>query len=141
MVLVNTVMVLVLVAAAAGPAGGAAQQARIAPPDRLDCPRDHLTVFTGRVRSMRRERDRTIIEIRTDWDTSERVTVIHPKTGDPSPWFLLNAAPFHADDWRRIESAPNQLRPAVRASAWVCADGRNPVIQWDSPSEPASPRR
>jgi hypothetical protein len=140
MVLANTVGVLTLIAVAAGPAGGAAPQARIAPPDRLDCPRDQLTVFTGRVLSMRRERDRTIIEIRTDWDTSERVAVNHPKTGDPSPWFLLSAAPFRAGDWRRIESAPNQLRPSVRASAWVCADGRNPVIQWDSPAEPSPPR-
>ena len=119
----------------------AEQSRRVAPPDRIECIRDQLTAYTGRVQSMKLERDRTSIEIRTDWETTERVAVNHPGKNDPTPWFLVRAVPFREEDWKRIESAPNRLRPATRATAWVCADGKNPVIDWDPAAEPPPPGR
>ena len=82
-----------------------------------------------------RENGRTTLTIRTDWDTTERVELKHPGTDDPSRWFLLRGRPFTADDWKEIEVAPGRLKAKMRASAWVCDDGTNAIIDWDRPRE------
>jgi len=112
---------------------------RVGPPARVECPRDHLTVYTGRVTAFTRTRDRTEMRIRTDWDTTERVALTHTGSDDPAPWFLLGGKPFVAADWPRIESSRGRLRPETRASAWVCDDGRNAVVDWNPASEPPPP--
>ena len=87
-----------------------------------------------------RERDRTILEIRTDWDTTEQVVIAHEADG-PERWFLLRAKPFGPDGWKAIESAPGQLRQGVRASAWICEGGKNPIVDWNPATEPPPPGR
>lgn len=54
-----------------------------------------------------RERDRTILEIRTDWDTTEQVVIAH-EANCPERWFLLRAKPFGPDvpAARRINAEP-----------------------------------
>jgi hypothetical protein len=121
--------------AAAALAADAASQPRIAPPQGVECPRDRLTAYVGTVTRLARERDRTTLDIRTDWDTSERVIIAHPAEG-PERWFLLRAKPFGAEGWKAIESAPGQLRPGIRASAWVCEGGTNPIVDWNPAAEP-----
>ncbi len=106
---------------------------RVAPPDTLACPRDRLTLYSGVVISYRRVLGATTLRIRTDWATTESVRLLHPGSDDPSPWFLLDRSPFEPTDWARIESSPGRLRPAVRAAAWVCSDGSQPVIDWLPP--------
>lgn len=106
---------------------------RLRPPDAVTCPRDQLTVYTGRVIALERRPDTTTVTIATDWNTTERATVRHPDAGSPEASFLIKSQPFGKDDWNAI--APGgKLRENARASAWVCQDGRNPVIDWERPS-------
>jgi hypothetical protein len=45
-------------------------------------------------------------------------------------YLLLSGNAFTQDDWKKIESQPRRLRPTMRVNAWVCDDGRPPVIDW-----------
>ena len=117
--------------AGASPARG--PDARLAPPAAAECPRDRLTMYSGRVLSYRRAADRTVIRIRTEWQTTEEVTISHPGSSDPSRWFLLDRKRFDARDWPRIEQRPGRLRSGLRAAAWVGDDGRKPVVVWTAP--------
>jgi hypothetical protein len=106
----------------------------VRPPDVLQCGRERLTAYIGTVTRLTREKNRTTIEIRTDWDTTERVVIGHPAEG-PERWFLLRTKPFGAEGWKVIETAPGQLRPGIRASVWVC-EGMNPIVDWNPAAEP-----
>jgi len=106
------------------------QQERIRPPAVIDCPRDHLTAYTGRVVVWSRTSGRSTIRVRTDWDTDEGVTLRHPGSDDPSRWFLLRGEAFKPEDWPTIESAKGRLRPNMRATIWACDDNRPVIIDW-----------
>lgn len=106
---------------------------RVAPPEAVGCPRDKLTLFSGVVISYRRAVGITTLRIRTDWATVESVRLSHPGSKDPSARFLIEGAPFTATDWARVESSSGKLRPAMRAAAWVCSDGSQPLIDWQPP--------
>jgi penicillin amidase len=110
------------------------QNERVRPPASVDCPRDHLTAYTGRVVSWSRETGQSTIRVRTDWDTDEGATLRHAGTDDPSQWFLLRGAPFKPGDWSLIEAAKGRLRDGVRATIWACDDNRQPVVDWQPPS-------
>lgn len=118
--------------AAEAPARGGA---RLRPPPLVDCPRDLLTVYAGQVTALRRSGKRTMIRIRTDWATTETVAVPHGARADPGDRFLIEGRPFEAADWARIVTRAGQLRRGVRAAAWVCDDGRPPVVDWQPPRE------
>jgi hypothetical protein len=126
------------VALGAAPDAAAAQPARgrLRPPAGVDCPPDHLTVYAGRVMHYQRDASRTEIGLRTDEGTTETVRIRHPDSTDPGAWFLLEQRPFERADWVRIEVAPGRLRAGLRAAAWVCDDGRNPVVDWTLPRQP-----
>lgn len=107
---------------------------RMPPPAAVECARDHLTAYVGTVVRYQREADRTSVRIRTDWDTTETVSIRHPGS-DPSRWFRIEGKPFRSQDMARIEDKPGQLRAGLRAAAWVCDDGRNPIVDWNPPTE------
>src|SRR5262245_49001948 len=88
---------------------------RIRPPETVTCSRDHLTSFTGKVLSMKRQLGSTRIRMRTDEETSEQFNLRHDKD-DPSEWFLMWGEKFTRDDWTRIETEKRQLRPNLRAT-------------------------
>ena len=112
---------------------------RIRPPEGFECPLDWTTNYTGVVARISRERERTVLDIRTDWDTTERVVISHADSEGPERWFLLRGRPFGRDGWNAIEAKPGQLRAATRASAWVCLDKQNPVVDWNPAAEPPPP--
>ncbi len=109
---------------------------RVRPPSELECPRNQLTLYGGRVQRYHRGRGQTSITIHTDWDTTETVTLRHTGRPDASRWFLLQGEAFKPGDWPRIESSPGRLRAGMRAAAWVCDDGRNATIDWQPPRAP-----
>jgi hypothetical protein len=118
----------------------ATQGQRLRPPESLQCPRNHLTAFNGRVQFFHRDGDRTVIRLRNDEHTTEHFTLRHAEGRDPTQWFLLRGNSFQQHHWVMIESAPNHLRPDMRAIVWVCDDDTNPVIDW-YPSEGHQPLR
>ena len=95
--------VALAVAVNAGDQRTAPGAGRVRPPEGFECPLDWTTVYTGGVTRFVRERDRTVLEIRTDWDTNERVVVAHAGTDGPDRWFLLRGKPFGPDGWQAIE--------------------------------------
>ena len=104
---------------------------RLRPSPALACDRNNLTSYSGVVSGYRREKDSTWIEISTDEDTVEGVTVPHDGKGGASSHYWLWGAPFTAADTTRIEKSPGVLVDGIRAVAWVCDDGKTPpVIDW-----------
>ena len=106
---------------------------RLAPPAAVTCPRNNLTSYTGRVTRWSRRTSETTLTIATDWETTETVTVKHHGTDDPSRSFLLNANAFQSSDWAQIEESKGKLKTGMRATAWVCDDGRQPIVDWQPP--------
>ena len=110
------------------------QMARQRPPEAFACAPNDLTAYTGVVVRYQRERERTMLRIRTDWDTNEDVTVTHTGAADAATFYRYAGRPFTATDWARIESSPGVLRPSTRATAWVCSDGKV-MVDWEVPKE------
>jgi hypothetical protein len=103
-------------------------------PDAFACDRNALTSYTGAVIGYARSQGRTTLRIRTDWDTTERVVLRHRDTDDPSALFRIDGRAFAATDWPAIEASKGVLRTGLRATAWVCSDGRVRV-DWNAPAE------
>lgn len=103
---------------------------RIGPPASLNCSRNDLTSFTGRVLAYSRAKDRLFIRVRTDEQTTENFTLRYRRKDELAKWFLLRAEPFKAEDWQLIETARGRLRVGMRATVWVCNDNPQPVVDW-----------
>ena len=106
---------------------------RVAPPAAVTCPRNNLTAYSGRVTRYSRRAGETTLTIATDWETTETVTLKHPGTDDPSRSFLLNAKAFQSSDWTYVEESKGKLKTGMRATAWVCDEGRQPIVDWQPP--------
>lgn len=117
-------------AAAAG-VPAAQEGRRIRPPGGVACDLNRLTSFTGRVTSYRRTPTRLSLRMRTDEATNEQFTLRYARADGPAKQFLLLGEPFKAADWRVIERGQGRLRAGMRATVWVCEDGRTPpVVDW-----------
>jgi hypothetical protein len=116
-------------------------QGRIRPSPALECDRNELTLYDGRVLAYHRRKGSTYLRIRTNFDTTEEVTIRHPGSADPSKFYLLNGQPFTKSDWRRIERRSKVLRPGMRANVWVCRDNPTiqPVVDWQPDDTGANP--
>lgn len=104
---------------------------RLATPPTVSCDRDQLTAWTGRVTGYQRDEQSIWIEISTDENTVEEATIKHKGFRDASSHFLLWDEPFDRTDWTAIEATPGNLIDGMRATVWVCSDGKTPaVIDW-----------
>ena len=109
---------------------------RLRPPEAVECPRDQLTLFAGLVLKYRRDPGLTELLIRTDAGTTEVAAIKHSPSEPITRWFLLEGRRFEPADWARIEQSPGKLRAGMRVAAWVCSDGRLPILDWNPPREP-----
>ena len=108
-----------------------APSGRLRPSPALACDRNHLTSYAGIVTGYRRDADSTWLEISTDEDTVEPVTVPHGGQAGAAAHYRLWGAPFAAGDFVQIEKSPGVLLQGMRAIAWACDDGTTaPVIDW-----------
>lgn len=107
---------------------------RMAPPEVVACDRNQLTSYTGAVTGYRRDGDELWLQISTDWDTIEQVQVeVGPAAGTVTQ-FLLRGDPFTVADWSVLEQSPGVLHDDMRATAWVCLDGKTPpLVDWMPP--------
>ncbi|MEP7271464.1 MAG: hypothetical protein ABI882_08150 [Acidobacteriota bacterium] len=135
---------IILVAALTGMSLGSEMAQRAAPPSPLTCDRNHLTSFTGRVVSYRRQmgqmgqkgqNGRITLRVHTDDATTEDFSIRLGASEDGSKHFLMRGQPFKPSDWTLVEATRTRLRPKMRAIVWVCDDGSAPVIDW-RPFEP-----
>lgn len=110
--------------AAPSPAAGG----RLRPPDAVKCDPNNLTSFAGKVTSYRRGKDATVLVMHTSADTVETIKVAHAGK-DPRHSYLIEAQPFTAADWKRIESKKGVLLPGMSAVAWVCGNGVT-IVDW-----------
>lgn len=111
------------------PAATPASGGRLAPPDAVTCDRNQLTSHSGRIASYKRAKDKTVIVMNTSAGTVETLTLTHAGTDDPSRLFLIDAKPFKAEDWKRIEKKKGELLPDLSAVAWICTGG-DTIIDW-----------
>ena len=109
-----------------------AQERRIGPPAALRCDRSDVTLYDGRVFTYRRRQGKTFLRVRTSFDTTEEVHIIHPSTDDPSRFYLINGEAFTHEDWKRIERRKGVLKNGMHANIWVCRDNPSiqPVVDW-----------
>jgi hypothetical protein len=113
---------------------GARRMSRLAPPPTITCNRNQLTSWTGVITGYRRESDRTWLEISTDEKTVERTTLGHEGQANASSRYLLWNKPFLTKDWAVIEQSPGVLKNGMRATVWVCEDGKTPpIVDWQPP--------
>src|ERR1044072_1859404 len=113
------------------------------PPPQLKCDRNDLTAYEGRVLGYRRRFGSTFLRIRTDFDTTEQVTIRHRGTDDPSRFYLINGERFMKSDWRRVERSARVLKNGMRANVWVCRGNPSiqPVLAWRPDDTVANPTR
>jgi hypothetical protein len=103
---------------------------RIRPPAAVTCNRNNLTAYSGKVVEFSRHPGRVDLTIETDWDTTEKVTLTHSRGSDPARWFLFNGRKFKPSNWKVLDSVQSTYPDGFRATAWVCNDGRKPIIDW-----------
>ena len=109
---------------------------RHAPLPAVTCDRNQLTSWFGTVSGYRKESGKTWLQISTDYDTVEEVTLDHPDQADATAFYRLWGEPFQASDWPAIEATPGVLIPGMRATAWICEDGQTPpLIDWQPSRE------
>ncbi len=99
------------------------EERRLAVPSFVTC--NDVTSYAGHVMAYKRTRNKTVIRIETDENTTEDVTV----TEIPASYYVLGNA-FTNADWSRIESKRGVLRPNMRAIAWVCRSSGKTWIDW-----------
>jgi len=118
------------------------ESGRIRPPAQLKCDRSNLTSYDGKIIAYRRRYGSTFLRIRTNFDTTEDVTIRHPGTDQPLKFFLLNGRAFTRSDWPSIEQRPKVLRRGMRANVWVCrgTPAIQPVVDWRPDDTGANPR-
>ena len=118
------------------------ESGRLGPPASLKCHRSDVTLYDGRVLAYRRRKAKTFLRMRTSFDTTEDVTILHPGTNDPTKFYLINGAPFTKEDWKRIEKTSGVLRSGMRANVWVCRGNPSiqPVVDWQPDNTGAYPR-
>jgi hypothetical protein len=117
--------------AAAAPVDGG----RMRPPAQVVCSHGSLTSYFGHVVAYRRSARQASLRIATDYGTTEEVSVPLTSATDTSH-FLMHGQPFGPRHWSAIESKPGILRSGMRATAWVCGDGKTaPLVDWNGSTE------
>ena len=110
-----------------------ARDGRLRPPP-LACDINQTTSWTGRVTGYRRDAKGLWFRIATDEDTVEEAMLAGRTQPEWAKQFLLRRTTFNAGDWSRIERKPGVLIEGMRATAWICEDGKTPpVIDWQPP--------
>ena len=120
----------------------AQERGRVGSPSSLQCDRNDLTLYDGKVLVYRRRKGSTFLRVRTNFDTTEEVAIRHPGTTDPSRFYRLNGQPFSRSDWSKIEKRPKVLKRGMRANVWVCRGNPSiqPVVDWQPDDTGANPR-
>lgn len=111
------------------------QDKRVAIPAIEGCSRDETTFYEGRVLSFRQRAKSTQIEVRTEWDTNEKLTQLNDGHAIK---VLLQGRPIKDAELKEIKSALTNHARTVHATVWVCKEeGKDiiKIIDWTSPTK------
>ena len=105
---------------------------RIAPPEILQCDRNKLTSYQGKVSAFEfRGASALELTIETDWGSEESFAVEAECPAALAARMLRDGQLLTADEWDGLQSGAAELSPDTYAIAWVCEDGVTPtVIDW-----------
>jgi hypothetical protein len=113
----------------------ARQGRRLAAPSGLDCDRDHITSFTGRVLAYSRQAGQISIRVRTDEGTTENFTISYAQAQELLKRVKLNGQKLRQEELEKIEARWRREKRSVRVTVWACydKDWRKPaavLIDW-----------
>ena len=106
---------------------------RIAIPEIKGCVREQITFYKGKVQSFKRDQGSLEITVRTEWDTTEKVT------SDDSEMieFRLKGEPLKDEQWKLIETLVADSAKQLEVTVWICKVGDRDqikVIDWEPPA-------
>jgi len=102
------------------------QDKRIAIPDIEGCSRDETTFYEGEVLSFSQSAESTEIVVRTEWETTEKLTQMN--AGHPIK-FLLQGRPIKDTELKEIKSALATHAGTVQTTVWVCKEEGKDIIK------------
>jgi hypothetical protein len=107
-----------------------AEGQRIAVLDIPGCSRDQTTFYKGKVLAFKRTSKATAITVRTEWDTTEKLTQSNVKPIE----FRLHERQITPSEWAQMQSALTRQSGDVRATVWVCKVKNKDtikIIEWN----------
>ncbi len=97
---------------------------RLAPPAALDCDRNHLTSYEGRLLALTPAPDELTVTLVTDWDSEETFTV------PAGAVHLRDGAPMDPAAQAKFLATLKPPTTAPRLIAWVCAEPPSVTLDW-----------
>lgn len=111
---------------------------RIAPPEWINCPRNNLTSFEGKIVSVESKSNGIYLRMETDEATTEEFTIPYSSGDEQGKRFRLRGKPLEQSDWDHIRSADDRIRANMRAIIWACYDNNKKltveVVDWQPPN-------
>lgn len=107
---------------------------RVALPSIEGCSPNATRYFSGEVRSFRRTDEAVEITLRTDWDSTKKLT--QPAPNAAKIVYQFRGKAMKDGDWSAVEDGEGKVRPGMRAAVSVCMeDGKEVirVINWGVP--------
>ena len=109
------------------------RDSRIAIPEIKGCMRDQITFYKGKVQSFKREERSLEITVRTEWDTTEKLTSDDSKAIE----FRVKDKRQKDEQWKAIEDALSDHSQQLGVTVWVCKVGDREqikIIDWEPPA-------
>jgi hypothetical protein len=97
---------------------------RLAPPAALNCDRNHLTSYEGRLQALTPAPDELTVTLVTDWDSEETFTV------PANAVQLRDGTPMDPPAQAAFLAALKPPTTAPRLIAWVCAEPSSVTLDW-----------
>ena len=107
---------------------------KVAIPEIKGCSRDQVTFYKGKVLAFKRTDKSVEITVRTEWDTTEKLT---QDNSDNSIEFRLKDKTLTDDERKRVESLLADNPEQVQVTVWTCNPGGKEqikIIDWDPPA-------
>ncbi|WDE00316.1 hypothetical protein SG35_006655 [Thalassomonas actiniarum] len=108
-----------------------AYERRLRVPDYFSCERNLVTSWHGVISGYQRNDNSLDIEVSTDADTVELLTLNYTHPNELLSRFYLHDRPFNDLDWDKIESSSGIIKKKIPVTVWLCEDQKTkPLINW-----------
>ncbi|MCL1126378.1 hypothetical protein [Shewanella surugensis] len=111
------------------------QTGRLRVPEYVECPRDQVSSWQGRVITYHRSNSMISLVIDTDANTTEKIKIHYTKLEQLFKQLYLRGQPFKATDWPTIEQSKSIIRDNTLVTVWFCQNKQYlSLINWQSAS-------